>query len=335
MRILITGGAGFIGSHLAESLAGDGHHVVLLDDFSTGSAENLSGLSGKDVETVQGSVLDEPLVRRLCQGVDRIYHLAAAVGVRYVIDHPLQTLLTNVEGAAIVFRAANEKGIPILVTSTSEVYGKNPAIPLREDADSVTGAAHLGRWSYACTKALDEFMAIAYWREKKLPTVVVRLFNTVGPRQTGRYGMVIPRFVAAALSGEPLEVHGDGQQSRTFCDVEDAVRGMRALLEAPSARGEIFNIGGTEEITIENLARRIVERTGSKSPVMLVPYEQAFERDFEDMRRRVPDVSKARKFVGYEPRYGLDEILDRVIAYHRGRSQGASSAGPARSRLTA
>ena len=319
MRFLITGGAGFIGSHLIQALVAQGHRPMIVDDLSTGSLENLSDLPKESYDLIQGSILDDRLIRDVASRAERIFHLAAAVGVRYIIERPLQTLTTNVEGTAVVLRAAAERKIPILLTSTSEVYGKNPAAPLREDDDSVTGAAHLGRWSYACTKALDEFLALAYWRERGLPAVVVRLFNTVGPRQSGRYGMVVPRFVAAALAGEPLEVHGDGRQTRTFCDVEDAVRGMLLLIESEAARGEIFNLGGTEEISIEALARRIVAATKSASPVRLVPYEEAFPRDFEDMRRRVPDIGKARRVVGYVPRYGLDAILDRVIAHHRGK----------------
>lgn len=323
MNILITGGAGFIGSHLAEALIARGHRPILLDDLSTGSLSNLDDLPADSYEFVEGSILDEPLVRRLMADADRVYHLAAAVGVRFVIEHPLQTLTVNVEGTANVLRAAAERKIPTLITSTSEVYGKNSEVPLKETADSITGAAHLGRWSYACTKAVDEFLALAYWREQRLPVVLVRLFNTVGPRQTGSYGMVVPRFVRAALSGEALEVHGDGKQTRTFCDVEDAVWGILALLEEPSARGEIFNLGGTEEVSIGDLARMIIERTGSGSEIRVIPYEEAFPENFEDMRRRVPDISKAGRVVGYLPRYGLSEILDRVIAHQRRLGQAA------------
>lgn len=317
MRVLITGGAGFIGSHLAESLAADGHELTILDNFTTGSAENLEHLQDAALRLIEGSVLDPVRLKEAVQGADQIYHLAAAVGVRYIIDNPLETITTNVEGTAALLRAAAGRGIPTLITSTSEVYGKNAKAPLSEDDDSVTGSAHLSRWSYACTKALDEFLALAYHREQNLPVVIVRLFNTVGPRQTGRYGMVIPRFVSAALKGEDLEVHGDGEQTRTFCDVTDSVRGMRALMDAPAARGEVFNLGGTEEISIGALAERIIAMTGSSSKIRLVPYEQAFESNFEDMRRRVPDISKAARIAGYEPRYKLDQILERIVEHER------------------
>lgn len=317
MRVLITGGAGFIGSHLAESLVADGHELTILDNFSTGNAASLEHLRAAPMRLVEGSILDEALLREAVADAECIYHLAAAVGVRYIIENPLQTITTNVEGTAALLRAAAAGKTPTLIVSTSEVYGKNAKAPLSEEDDSVTGPAHLSRWGYACTKALDEFLALAYHREQGLPVVIVRLFNTVGPRQTGRYGMVIPRFVSAALRGEALEVHGDGEQTRTFCDVEDAVRGMRALMAEPAANGEVFNLGGTEEVSIRALAERIIALTGSDSQIRLVPYEEAFASNFEDMRRRVPDISKAGRIAGYKPRYSLDQILGRIVEHKR------------------
>lgn len=316
-HILITGGAGFIGSHLAEQMLAAGHSVTALDNLSTGAAANVAHLrQHPEFSLVSGSVLDEALVDSLVGRAGRVFHLAAAVGVRYILEHPVETITTNVDGTRIVLEAVRKYGVPLLITSTSEVYGKNPKVPLSEDDDSVVGATSLTRWSYACTKALDEFLALAYVRTQGVKAVIVRLFNTVGPRQVGRYGMVIPRFVSAALEGKPLLVHGDGQQSRTFCDVSDAVSALQKLIEEPQAFGQVFNVGGKDEITILELARRVVALTGSKSEIRMIPYDLAFAgtEGFEDMRRRVPDLSKIRGLTGYEPRHGLDSILARIVA---------------------
>jgi len=320
-RYLITGGAGFIGSHLSERLLAAGHEVTVLDNLSTGTASNLSHLRpNPKFELLVGSVLDSLLVGSLVAQADRVFHLAAAVGVRYILEHPVETITTNVDGTKNVLEAVRKYGVPLLITSTSEVYGKNPKVPLSEDDDSVVGATSLSRWSYACTKALDEFLALAYFRTHGVKVTIVRLFNTVGPRQVGRYGMVIPRFVQSALEGKPLYVHGDGQQSRTFCDVSDSVGAIMRLVEEPKSYGQVFNVGGKEEATILDLARRVVALAGSKSEVQMVPYDVAFAgtEGFEDMRRRVPDLSKIRAFIGYEPAHDLDSILRRVIGHMRG-----------------
>lgn len=320
-KYLITGGAGFIGSHLSERLLAAGHEVTVLDNLSTGSASNVSHLrSNPRFQLLSGSVLDELLVGSLVAQADRVFHLAAAVGVRYILEHPVETITTNVDGTRVVLEAVKKYGVPVLITSTSEVYGKNPKVPLSEDDDSVLGSTSLYRWSYACTKALDEFLALAYARTQGVKAVIVRLFNTVGPRQVGRYGMVIPRFVQAALEGKPLYVHGDGGQSRTFCDVSDATGALVRLIEEPKACGQVFNIGGREESTILALAERVVRLTGSKSAVQLVPYDVAFAgtEGFEDMRRRVPDLTRIRSLIGYEPQHNLDSILNRIIAWQRG-----------------
>jgi len=317
MKALITGGAGFVGSHLAESLLARGDEVYVIDDLSTGSIENIEHLKGRDgfhytIETI----LNEPVLAELVDRVDVVFHLAAAVGVRLIVESPVRTIETNVHGTELVLKLANKKDKEVIITSTSEVYGKAEAFPFREDGDLVMGPTSKGRWSYACSKAIDEFLALAYHKEKHLPVVVVRLFNTVGPRQTGRYGMVIPNFVKQALLGHPLNVHGDGTQSRCFGYVGDVVGQLVALAEKPEAVGEVFNVGNDrEEVTILDLARRVKERTSSKSEIVLVPYEKAYEEGFEDMSRRVPDLSKLRRLTGYEPTVGLDEIIDRVIAY--------------------
>ncbi len=320
-RYLITGGAGFIGSHLSERLLAAGHEVTVLDNLSTGTATNLSHLrSNPKFQLLVGSVLDSLLVGSLVAQADRVFHLAAAVGVRYILEHPVETITTNVDGTKNVLEAVRKYGVPLLITSTSEVYGKNPKVPLSEDDDSVVGATSLSRWSYACTKALDEFLALAYYRTHGVKVTIVRLFNTVGPRQVGRYGMVIPRFVQAALEGKPLYVHGDGKQSRTFCDVSDSVGAIMRLVEEPRGYGQVFNVGGKEEASIHELATRVIALTGSKSELQMLPYDVAFAgtEGFEDMRRRVPDLSKIRAFIGYEPVHNLDSILQRVIAHMRG-----------------
>jgi UDP-glucose 4-epimerase len=315
MRALITGGAGFVGSHLAEALLGRGDEVHVLDNLSTGSIENIEHLKANPrFRYVIDSVMNEPLTAEMVDRVDVVFHLAAAVGVRLIVESPVNTIETNVHGTEMVLKIANKKKKKVVVASTSEVYGKSDAVPFREDADLVMGPTSKGRWSYACSKAIDEFLALAYHKEKHLPVVICRLFNTVGPRQTGRYGMVIPNFVKQALLGHPITVFGDGTQSRCFTYVGDVVGALVQLAEHAGADGQVFNIGNDrEEISILELAERVRARTGSKSEISLVPYDQAYEQGFEDMPRRVPDLSKLRALIGYEPRVHLDEILDRVI----------------------
>ena len=317
MKVFVTGGAGFIGSHLAQRLLERGDQVIVLDDLSTGQMDNIAHLVGRaGIEYRIGSVSDVPLVTELVDRCDLTVHLAAAVGVRLIVEKPVHTIETNVRGTEVVLAAAAKKKKKVLVASTSEVYGKSDDVPFREDADLVMGATTKGRWSYACSKAIDEFLALAYWKEKKLPVVVFRLFNTVGPRQTGRYGMVIPNFVKQALLGHPITVFGDGAQSRCFTYVSDVVGVLVRLAEEPQAVGQVFNIGNDrEEVTILDLAQRVKARTASKSEIVRVPYDQAYEEGFEDMPRRVPDLSRLRALTGYEPQVHLDEILDRVIEY--------------------
>jgi UDP-glucose 4-epimerase len=323
VRALVTGGAGFIGSHLTEALLAAGHEVVVLDDLSTGRVENLQTVQGHPrLEVVAGSVTDEPLVRKLVLGAEVVYHLAAAVGVQLILDRPVETIETNVVGTEVVLRAAREERPRVVIASTSEVYGKSDRVPLSEEDDRVLGPTTKSRWSYACSKAIDEFLALAYHREHQLPVTLIRFFNTIGPRQTGRYGMVVPRFVRQALDGRPITVYGDGHQSRCFTDVEDAVRATVALSRAPAAVGEVFNVGTTHEVTIGALAERVRALTGSSSPIVLVPYDEAYQPGFEDLRRRLPDIRKAERVVGYRPRVPLDETLGRVIDHLRRTGQG-------------
>lgn len=318
MRALVTGGAGFIGSHLTEALLAGGHEVVVLDDLSTGQRGNLAAVEGHPrLEVVVGSVTDETLVRKVVPGADVIYHLAAAVGVRLILDRPVGTIETNVAGTEILLRAARERRPRVVLASTSEVYGKSDRVPLSEDGDRVLGPTTKSRWSYACSKAIDEFLGLAYHREYGLPVTIVRFFNTIGPRQTGRYGMVVPRFVRQALDGDPITVYGDGRQSRCFTDVEDTVRATIALSLAPAAIGEVFNVGTTHEVTIEALAERVRALAGSDAPIVLVPYDEAYQPGFEDLQRRVPDIRKAERVAGYRPRVSLDETLQRVIDHLR------------------
>jgi UDP-glucose 4-epimerase len=317
MKTLITGGAGFVGSHLAEALLARGDEVYVLDNLSTGSIENIEHLKGQArFHYAIESIMSEPVTAELVDRVEVVYHLAAAVGVRLIVESPVNTIETNVHGTEMILKLANKKKKKVIVASTSEVYGKGEAVPFREDADLVMGPTSKGRWSYACSKAIDEFLALAYHKEKRLPVVVVRLFNTVGPRQTGRYGMVIPNLVKQALLGHPLTVYGDGTQSRCFTYISDVVGALIRLAEVKGAVGEVFNIGNDrEEITIMDLARRVKARTGAKSEIVLVPYDTAYEEGFEDMQRRVPDLSKIRALIDYEPRVQLDEILERVVVY--------------------
>jgi len=317
VKALITGGAGFLGSHLAEALIARGDSVYLLDNLSTGSIENIEHLKGdRRFHYAIDSVMNEPITAELIDRVDVVFHLAAAVGVRLIVESPVNTIETNVHGTEMVLKLANKKKKKVLVASTSEVYGKSEDVPFHEDADIVMGPTSKGRWSYACSKAIDEFLALAYHKEKHLPVVIVRLFNTVGPRQTGRYGMVIPNFVKQALLGHPITVYGDGTQSRCFTYVTDVVGALLKLADHDGAVGQVFNIGNDrEEVTIEDLARRVKERTKSASAVVKVPYDEAYESGFEDMPRRVPDLGKVRALIGYEPKVHLDEILDKVIEY--------------------
>jgi nucleoside-diphosphate-sugar epimerase len=317
MKALITGGAGFLGSHLAEALIARGDTVYVLDNLSTGSIENIEHLkSDRRFHYAIDSVINEPVAAELIDRVDVVFHLAAAVGVRLIVESPVNTIETNVHGTEMVLKLANKKKKKVLVASTSEVYGKSEDVPFHEEADLVMGPTSKGRWSYACSKAIDEFLALAYHKEKHLPVVIARLFNTVGPRQTGRYGMVVPNFVKQALLGHPITVYGDGEQSRCFTYVTDVVGALMKLADHDGAVGQVFNIGNDhEEVTIRALAQRVKERTKSASEVVLVPYDKAYESGFEDMPRRVPDLGKIRTLIGYEPKVHLDEILDRVIAY--------------------
>jgi nucleoside-diphosphate-sugar epimerase len=317
MKALVTGGAGFVGSHLAEALLARGDEVHVIDNLSTGSIENIEHLKAfPTLHYTIDSLLNEPLLAELVDRVDVVFHLAAAVGVRLIVESPVSTIETNVHGTEMVLKMANKKRKKVLLTSTSEVYGKADSVPFREDGDLVMGPPSKGRWSYACSKAIDEFLGLAYHKEKRLPVVVARLFNTVGPRQTGRYGMVVPNFVKQALLGHPLKVFGDGTQTRCFTYVTDVVGQLVLLAEEPRAVGEVWNVGNDrDEVTILELAKRVVRHAGSKSPIELVPYDRAYEEGFEDMHRRVPDLTKIRSLTGYEPKVHLDEILDRVIAY--------------------
>jgi UDP-glucose 4-epimerase len=317
---LITGGAGFIGSHLSDALIARGDEVSCIDDLSTGSIENIAHLKKSPRYRYQiDSVNNQPLMAELVDGCDVVFHLAAAVGVKLIVESPVRTIETNVHCTEVVLAQANKKKKKVLVASTSEVYGLSNDVPFREDGNLVMGATTKGRWSYACSKAIDEFLALAYWREKKLPTVVVRLFNTVGPRQTGQYGMVIPTFVRQALDGRPITVYGDGEQTRCFGYVGDVVGALIGLVEKDEAVGQVFNIGSNEEVSILELARRIKQITGSSSEIVLVPYDEAYEEGFEDMPRRVPDIAKVKRLVGFEPKERLDGIIEKVVEYHRDR----------------
>jgi UDP-glucose 4-epimerase len=318
MRYLITGGAGFIGSHLSEELLRSGHEVFVVDDLSTGSINNIVHLKTHDrFHYVVDSCSNVQLMAEMVDRADKIFHLAAAVGVKLIVESPVRTIETNIRLTEIMLSLANKKKRPIFVASTSEVYGKSAELPFREDGDLVMGATTKGRWSYACSKAIDEFLAVAYWKEKKLPTVVARLFNTVGPRQTGQYGMVVPNFVKQALAGKPITVYGDGKQSRCFCHVTDVVRGLMALMDHEPAFGNVYNIGNSVEITIGDLAKQVREMCSSKSEIVNIPYEKAYEQGFEDMPRRVPDTSKLHAAVGWKPSISLHQILSDVIEYYR------------------
>jgi UDP-glucose 4-epimerase len=318
MRVLITGGAGFVGSHLSEALLERGDEVFILDNLSTGSIDNVVHLKGNPrFHYTIDTVSNEPVLAELIDRCDIVVHLAAAVGVKLIVEQPVHTIETNVHGTEVVLKHANKKKKLVLIASTSEVYGKSADVPFREDADLVLGPTVKHRWAYACSKMIDEFLALAYWKERKLPVIVVRLFNTVGPRQTGQYGMVIPNFVRQALAGQPITVFGDGTQSRSFTYVGDVVKAMVALIDEPRAVGQVFNIGNRNEITIGDLAAKVKTMTGSSSDIVTIPYEKAYEAGFEDMPRRVPDISRIQALVGYEPRVELDETLTRVIEHFR------------------
>ncbi|HKM83046.1 MAG TPA: GDP-mannose 4,6-dehydratase [Candidatus Acidoferrum sp.] len=318
MRYLITGGAGFIGSHLTERLLEQGDRVVLLDNLSTGSMENIRHLKGSEhLEYHLDGIENRQLLAELVDDADVIIHLAAAVGVKLIVESPVRTIETNVNGTQLILEAACKKKKLLLIASTSEVYGKSTRVPFREDADLVLGPTTKGRWSYAASKALDEFLALSYWKEKKQPVIVARFFNTVGPRQTGRYGMVLPNFVKRALDQAPIDVYGDGTQSRCFCDVRDTVEALLRLIPLEQAIGEVVNIGNTEEVTIEDLAKIVKQRTGSSSPIQFIPYDKAYEPGFEDMMRRVPCIDKLHALTGFRPQISLTEIIDRVSAYFR------------------
>ena len=321
MRYLITGGAGFIGSHLAERLVDRGDRVVLLDNLSTGSIENIRHLKSSPLlEYHLDSIENRQLLAELVDDADVIVHLAAAVGVKLIVESPVRTIETNVNGTQLILEAACKKKKLVLTASTSEVYGKSTNIPFCEDADLVLGPTTKGRWSYAASKALDEFLALSYWKEKKLPVIVARLFNTVGPRQTGRYGMVLPNFVKSAADNSPITIYGTGKQSRCFCDVRDTVEGLIRLMYTELSVGEVVNVGNTEEITIEDLASRVKERTASSSAIEYIPYDQAYEPGFEDMMRRVPCVDKLHALTGFRPQTSLNEIIDRVSEHFRQKS---------------
>jgi UDP-glucose 4-epimerase len=318
VRALITGGAGFIGSHLAEALLNEGHEVDIIDNLSTGSIRNVSHLkSNPRFKYTIDTLTNEPLLAELIDRNDVIFHFAAAVGVKLIVEEPVHTIETNVHGTEVVLKHANKKRKKVLVASTSEVYGKSADVPFREDADLVMGATVKHRWAYACSKAIDEFLALAYYKERGLPVIIVRFFNTVGPRQTGQYGMVLPSFVRQALAGEPITVFGDGTQSRSFTYVGDVVKCLLKLVKEPKAIGQVFNIGNREEVTILKLAEIVKSLTGSSSPIEFVPYDKAYEEGFEDMPRRVPDLTKVSNLVGYEPEVQLNEIITRVIEYFR------------------
>ena len=321
MRILITGGAGFIGSHLCEALLAGGHEVYVLDDLSTGSIDNIAHLKPQRAfHYTIDTVFNDSLVAEMIDRADVVFHLAAAVGVKLIVQDPVHTIETNVHGTEVILRHAAKKKKLVFLASTSEVYGKSASVPFREDADLVMGATTRHRWAYACSKALDEFLGLAYGKQKRLPVIIVRFFNTVGPRQTGQYGMVVPTFVRQAISGENITVFGDGTQSRSFTYVGDVVDALLKLMVEPRAIGQVFNIGNTEEVTIGGLARRIKEVTRSRSAIVNIPYDQAYETGFEDMPRRVPDLTKINAMIGYEPKVGLDEIIGRVVADFQSRA---------------
>jgi len=316
MKFLITGGAGFIGSHLAEELINNGHRVIILDNLSTGGLDNVAHLEDNtNFELVVDTILNENLVDKLVEKCDIIFHLAAAVGVELIVKKPLESLTTNIKGSEIVLEMAHRYHKKVLITSTSEIYGKNVNGPLKENDDRILGSPLKTRWSYSTAKAVDEMLAYVYYKEKGVPSVIVRLFNTVGPRQTGAYGMVMPRFISQALKNEPITVHGTGKQTRCFLHVKDAVGALIKIINEQKAIGEVFNIGSQEEISIEQLAKQIIKLTNSNSKIEYIPYEEAYEEGFEDMQRRVPDISKINKLIGFKPTFTLSEIIEDIVKY--------------------
>lgn len=319
-RILITGGAGFIGSHLAEKLLQKGGEVFVIDDLSTGSLENIKHLNNNPkFHFIKGSVLDKKLMSEIIAKVDEIYHLAAAVGVKTVVEKPLDSLLNNLLGAEIVFEIAAQQHIPVLLASTSEVYGKNENIPFQEDSDRIYGSAYHARWGYGMSKGVDEFLALAYFKEKELPVIITRLFNVIGPRQSGSYGMVVPRFIKQALSGEPLTIYGDGNQTRCFGYIDDVTDALISLMINPKSYGQIFNVGSDEEISIKELAQKIIKLTASASKINFISYTEAYGLGFEDMFRRRPDLARIREAINYQPKFNLEESLKKIIDYFHAR----------------
>ena len=318
MNALVTGGAGFIGSHLADALLAAGHTVQVIDDLSTGSIANIEGLKGNPrFSYVIDDVGHEEVLAELVDRADVVYHLASAVGVKLIVERPVHTIHTIIYGTELVLRRAAVKGKKVLITSTSEVYGKSSKVPFGEEDDMVLGPTTKSRWSYAASKAIDEFMGLSYHKANGLPVIIARLFNTVGPRQVGQYGMVVPRFIQQALAGGPITVYGDGKQSRCFCYVTDVVDVLMKLVECDAAIGQVFNVGSTEEVGIEELAEKVRQRVDPGLDIVRIPYDQAYEEGFEDLQRRVPDVTKLHDLIGFEPSLGIDQILDRLIAYHR------------------
>jgi len=323
MKVLITGGAGFIGSHLAEALHAEGHSITVIDDLSTGSPRNLANLDGRErFSFVRDTVVNTATMTALVARCDVIYHLAAAVGVQLIVDRPVHTIETNIHGSEVMLELANKFRRPILIASTSEVYGKNTKTPFNEDDDTTLGSTRFTRWSYACSKMVDEFLAQAYHEQFGLPTIICRFFNTVGPRQTGEYGMVVPRFVQAGLRGEPLMIYGTGKQSRCFSNVADIVSALQKLIGCEQAYGQVINIGSTESISIEALADKVIEMTGGRSRKEFISYEEAYGRAFDDMLARMPDLTKIRRLVGYEPKYDLQATLEQVVAYEQFQASG-------------
>lgn len=318
MKILITGGAGFVGSHLADKLINEGHEITVIDDLSTGRYQNIEHLEGeKNFRLIIDTVLNSSLMEELIRETDRVYHMASAVGVKLIMEHPVKTIETIFRGTDVVLGFCSRYRKRVLIPSTSEVYGKGYSIPFKEDDDLLTGSTDKHRWAYACAKTLDEFLALAHWKETRLPVVVVRLFNTVGPRQTGQYGMVVPNFVKAALSGEPLIVHGDGNQARCFGHVLDIVEGLTKAIETPECFGQVINLGNNEEVSIKGLAEKAIAMTDSQSEIRYIPYEEAYGAGFEDMQRRVPSLEKAKQLIGYQPTRTLEQIINDVAEQFR------------------
>ncbi len=328
MKILITGGAGFVGSHLADKLIEQGHEITVIDDLSTGRYSNVEHLEGHErFRLIIDTVLNQPLMEELIRETDRVYHMASAVGVRLIMEQPVKTIETIFHGTDVILKFCSRYRKRVLIPSTSEVYGKGASVPFREEDDLLTGATDKHRWAYACAKTLDEFLALAHWKETRLPVVVVRLFNTVGPRQTGQYGMVVPRFVHAALKNEQITVHGDGSQSRCFGHVHDIVEGLVKVLDEPSCFGQVINLGNSEETSIKALAEKAIELTGSTSEIKYVSYDEAYGEGFEDMQRRVPSLEKAKRMIGYQPTRSLADIINDVANEYQKSASAAQTNG--------